>query len=59
MFDLDVFCATMVVDTLNELDNNDREKYDVDMLIDLVKKSIEIWGSNDDYHVKTLGVLNA
>lgn len=46
MCDLYVFCATMVVDTLNELDGNDREKYDVDMLIDLVKKSIEIWEGN-------------
>ena len=41
MSELDLFCISMVVDTLNELD--DKENYDVDILIELVKKSIELW----------------
>ena len=48
MSELDLFCISMVVDTLNELDVNERENYDVDILVELVKKSIELWeGKNE------------
>ena len=41
---LDIFCASWVVDSLNELDNS--ENYDVDFLSIMVKEAIEYWFKN-------------